>query len=114
MINKKGSEAQQDCVFLWTFLTTAPGVPGTSQYNETLGVCFGYTHFKFDSNNDMVPDTTFPACETLPPRSAGTPGTFDDAADFGCQKIANSMKPAMLGDFRLGFGPGHAVAHTFH
>jgi hypothetical protein len=111
-VGKKGSEAQQDCLFLWTFLTDANGNPGPSQYNETLGVCFAYTHFQFDSNNDGTVDTVFPACETLPPRSAATTGIADDAADFGCQKIAHSTKPAAMRDFRLGYGPGQAIAHT--
>jgi hypothetical protein len=109
---KKGSEAQQDCVFLWSFLTDIDGNPRPSRFNETLGVCFAYTHFQYDSNGDTIPDTVMPACESLPPRTAATPGDHDDAADFGCQKIAHSTKPSAMRDFRLGYAPGQAIAHT--
>lgn len=117
---KKGSASGgvQNCVMLWSFLTDANGMPSGSQYEESVGVCFSFTQFMYDANNDMTPDTVFPNCNSRPKRSAATTGIDDDAADFGCQKIAESMfdnKPSapMMKDFRVGFGPGEAVAHQF-
>ncbi|HEU0031657.1 MAG TPA: hypothetical protein VFQ53_13550 [Kofleriaceae bacterium] len=115
---KKGSTSggTENCVMLWSFLTDANGNPGPSPYNETVGVCFAFTQFMYDSNGDMTPDKTFPNCNTLPKRSAATTGQDDDAADFGCQKIAESQFDGkavapMMKDFRMGFGPGEATAH---
>lgn len=118
---KKGSAVggTQNCLFLWPFLLDANGNPGTSPFNETLGVCFSFTQFQFDSDGDMTPDTTFPDCATLPPRSDATTGDADDAADFGCQLIENSQfAPSQKGapalkNFRLTLGEGKAVAHRF-
>jgi len=119
---KKGSAAGgiQNCVMLWSFLTDAMGNPGPSQYNESVGVCFSFTQFQYDSNNDMTPDKAFPNCNSLPKRTAATTGIDDDSADFGCQLIAESMfaptqtpSAPMMKDFRLGFGPGEATAHIF-
>jgi len=114
---KKGSAQAENCVFLWTFLTDAMGNPGPSQYNETVGVCFMFGMFQYDSNNDMMPDTTFPNCKVKPKRTAATTGIDDDAADFGCQTIAESAftagQPApLMKNFRLQYGPGEAVMHT--
>jgi hypothetical protein len=118
---KKGSAAGglQNCLFLWPFLTDANGNPGPSQYNETVGVCFSFTQFQYDANGDMTPETTFPNCKALPKRSAATTADDDDAADFFCQKIANSQfapsapQNSPMKDFRLANGPGEAVAHQF-
>ena len=95
-IGKKGSEATSDCRFLWIYLVDINGdVPATFlPYADTLGVCFARAHYKYDSNNDgqlTAADLTQPDCNTLPPRSAATTGAYDDAADFGCQKIIHSM-----------------------
>ena len=116
-VGKKGSAGPQNCVFLWGFLTDAMGNPGPSQYNETVGVCFSFPQFQYDSNNDMEPDKAWPNCATLPKRSAATPGIDDDSADFGCQLIADSMfapasqipSAAMMRDFRIGFD--QAIVH---
>jgi hypothetical protein len=113
---KKGSSGAgpQNCVFVWSFLADASGNPAPSQYNETLGVCRSFQQFKYDSDNNGQPDTVFPDCKDLPPRSAATPGIADDAGDFGCQLIANSQFTAapLMKDFRLAYGPGEAVAHV--
>ena len=94
----------QNCVMLWSFLVDANGTPSPSQYNESVGVCFAYTKYQYDSNNDMTPDRVFPACETLPKRTPGDTIIDNDAADFGCQPIAESMPIApIMKDFRLGF-----------
>jgi hypothetical protein len=117
---KKGSASGgvQNCVFLWTFLTDAMGNPGPSQYNETVGVCFSFGQFMYDSNNDMMPDKLFPNCKDKPKRSAATTLIDDDAADFGCQTIvesaftAGSQTAPLMKNFRMEYGPGEAVMHT--
>jgi len=94
--------------------------PGQRAANETVGVCFSFAQFQYDSNNDMVPDALFPNCDSLPKRSVATPGVDDDAADFGCQPIAESMfapftskaSAPMMSDFRLGNGAGEAVTYS--
>lgn len=117
---KKGSATggAQNCVMIWGYFTDANGNPGPSPYNETVGVCFSFGQFMYDSDNDMQPDKVFPDCKTLPKRSAATTGDDDDAADFGCQKIAESQfqgQPVtpMTKNFRLGYGPGEALSHSF-
>jgi hypothetical protein len=111
--NKKGSEASSSCRFLWPYLVDGstgelPLAFDQSIHRDTLGVCMAIAYFLYDSDNDMIPDASYPDCATLPPRSATTMGTADDAADWGCQLRANSMmfatsgKPRALQDIRIG------------
>jgi hypothetical protein len=124
LTGKKGSGAagSQNCLFIWPFITDANGNPGPSTYNETLGFCFSFAQFQYDSDGDqqITPaDKKVPDCKTLPPRTAGDTVLDNDAADFGCQLIANSAfastgKPqasALKHLVRLGNGPGEAVRH---
>ncbi len=119
-IGKKGSEATSTCKFIWPFLEDPNGGGILPEFQATglvdkLGVCFATAHFLYDSNADAMPDAPYPACNTLPPRSAATPGDFDDAADFGCQKLANSalVGPA-LQDIRVGLRESVPLyRHTF-
>lgn len=94
--DKKGSEASSQCHFLWWYLEDTstgelPAVFDQGPYRDTLGVCMAISHFMYDSDMDMTPDTQYPDCATLPPRSSSTTGDTDDAADWGCQLRANSM-----------------------
>lgn len=50
----------------------------------------------YDSNSDGTVDTTYAACETLPPPSDATPLAFDDAGDWGCQKFSSLTAPARV------------------
>ncbi len=95
-ITKKGSEADSDCHFLWFYLADDVGQipPEFTPFADTLGICFARSHYKYDANGDgqlNSLDPSYPDCNTLPPRSASTPLAYDDAADFGCQKMINSM-----------------------
>lgn len=127
---KKGSASggTQNCVMLWGFLADANGNPGPSQYNFDVGVCFSFTQFQFDSNNDMTPDMTFPNCNALPKTSPDPNMPFLGADFFGCQcptggaagcpaTFAPTQKahaPTALRDFRVGFEKGEAVLqHEF-
>jgi hypothetical protein len=94
---KKGSVSggPEMCVFMYPLIadrTTGAIAPTFDPYIDTLGACFAYTQFTYDNDaNAATPNVPNPDCSTLPPRSAATPGDFDDAADWGCQKLANSM-----------------------
>jgi hypothetical protein len=95
----KGSETSSACRFYWPTLvdeTTQelpPGFEG-SQWLDRLGYCIAISHYQYDANNDSIPDTAYPSCASLPPRSAATPGKYDDAADWGCQLFSNSQASA--------------------
>ncbi|HEY4179422.1 MAG TPA: hypothetical protein VGM90_21405 [Kofleriaceae bacterium] len=93
-IGKKGSEASSQCRFVWTYLLQSDGtLPYAFEHSplrDTLGVCIAIDHFTYDANGDMTPDTPYPDCATLPPHSNATPGEFDDASDWGCQKYTNT------------------------
>jgi hypothetical protein len=118
-IGKKGSEATSTCKFIWPYLDDGNGAIDpkflATGLLDTLGVCFATAHFMYDSNMDGTPDKLTPACNTLPPRSVATQGNFDDAADFGCQKMANSARVApALHDIHIGLRESiPLVPHTF-
>ena len=124
-VGKKGSDPSSSCRFLWFHLQDTNGqLPITfanGPYLDTLGVCLATAFFQYDANNDGTPETTYPDCATLPPRSGATPGKFDDAADWGCQKRANSMFTQPVSSFlpdvpTVQWGTFESVApvrHTF-
>jgi len=125
LTGKKGSGAagKENCLFIWPFITDANNNPGPSTYNETLGFCFTFDAFQYDSDGDgaiTAADKKVPDCKLLPPRTPGDTVIDNDAADFGCQLIANSAfastgKPqasAIKSLVRIGNGPGEAVRHT--
>ena len=109
---KRGSvtDGPETCRFLWIYNVDDAGMLNITDYTDKMGVCFARNKYKYDSNNDgmlSAADMNTPACGTvggapgLPPRSAATAGKYDDAADFFCQKVANSMfsdKPLKKGD----------------
>lgn len=122
-VGKKGSLPTSMCLYIWSFLEDDIGelspAFAASGLVDTLGVCFAYDQFQYDSNNDGSPDKPYPACNTLPPRSTATPGFDDDAADWGCLKRSSStvarssMNPA-LRQLRVGLGgPVPLLRHTF-
>jgi hypothetical protein len=113
---KKGSEAQQNCHYLWWYNTDG-SQPIPSPYNDTLGVCFGYTHYTYDHDGDPgTPNRTYPACESLPPKGA-TPGPDGTADQWACYSSVDAAafaapKPnPVASDFRIGRGAGYALPH---
>ena len=84
---KKGLNppADQNCLFIWGFLLDNNNMLSTSQYNDTLGVCFNYTKFTYDATGN-TPDTAngfnypnpgsatqpIPSCPTLVPPTTKT------------------------------------------
>ncbi len=135
---KKGSEANENCLFLWPF-NVENNMLVVSDYNNTLGICFGYTHYTYDhDNNAGTPNRGVPGCETLPPKTpvpanctempagsgsySGT-GCLDGLAhEWGCYNTTDSgvtfaaNKPAPLKPFMREFrarpyGEGTGVRH---
>ena len=99
---KKGSRPSSECKFIWTGLvdnTTGelPAVFEEGPYLDTLGVCMAIEYFRYDSDDDMMPDTPYPSCGSLPVRTAATTGDNDDAADWGCQTWDNTATMAFEG-----------------
>ena len=122
-IGKKGSEASSVCKFLWPYLVDGSGNLTVTPTTDTLGICMATAHYKYDSNGNGMLDAADNAmsqlpCNTLPPRSGLTTGPFDDAADFQCQKLANSQlvapNPSGPGSFAIwNGGPVPLARHDF-
>ena len=112
---RKGSEAAEDCRFWWWFNRDASGTQLPSPFNDTLGLCLGYTHFHYDNDSDpTTPDRSYPACASLPPRN-GTPGPDGTADQWGCYNSVDANARAAphanrTGDFRRTLG-GSATRH---
>lgn len=99
---KRGS-ANSVCKFLWPFRVneTTFEVAMTDTI-DTMGVCFSPQYYTWDSNHDGTTvqmlgglddnQSTAPACNTLPKRTAATNASYDDAMDFLCQKIPPAFK----------------------
>ncbi|MBA3391376.1 MAG: hypothetical protein H0T89_01975 [Deltaproteobacteria bacterium] len=134
---KKGSEAGQNCLFLWPFNVDGSGVPIASQYNNTLGICFAPSHYTYDhDNNAGTPNRAMPSCAALPPKGPLTGCTCNaqgndcsgvacpdgQAHEWGCYNSVDSgiapfvgggempMKPAVE-DFRLRYGGSSGIRH---
>ncbi len=94
-IGKKGSHATSRCRFMWPYVEDDAGnLPPEFEaggYAETLGVCMAIGFFQYDSNDDLTPDTAYPDCANLPPRSVATTGRFDDAMDWQCYRRSQWM-----------------------
>lgn len=108
-VGKRGRDQESVCKFLWPYRVTQQGELAITDTMDTMGVCFGPSHYTWDSDHDGTvtqmlggPDesqSTAPACNTLPKRRAATPGgdpgtalTYDDAMDFQCQKVPPAFK----------------------
>lgn len=102
---KRGTPADSVCKFLWPFRVTQQGELAITDTIDTMGVCFSPSQYTWDSNMDGTitqmlptgpgqdqPQTTAPACNTLPKRTTATTATYDDAMDFQCQKVPPAFK----------------------
>jgi hypothetical protein len=77
---------QEECWYIWHFNFAQDGTLNDSPYNDVLGYCFANHQYEYDSDMSGSDDTTFPYCNTLPPRGPTTTGGSDDSMDFGCVK----------------------------
>ena len=64
------------------FEDTATFMP--SPHSNTLGVCFNYPNYRFDSNGDMTLDMVYPSCATLSPTAHNYDLVLTDAEAWGC------------------------------
>ena len=80
------------CFFWWMREPSDQVTP----FSNTVGWCFRFAAFQYDSNNDTVPDAPYPRCSTittgdvLPPLNGSS-----DALFFGCVELMSSL-PAPL------------------
>jgi hypothetical protein len=128
---KKGTTMggqSSSCQFLWPYVQEDDGsfLAGFDQsiYLDTLGICMFTPAYNYDDDmNTQTPNVPYPKCASLPPRSASTTGDSDDAVDWGCYKLANSMfaasdKPDMATAKKMVRLPKNApmelVRHSFH
>jgi len=79
----KGAASPNECrYFWWMFEDTNPFMP--SPNSNTLGVCFNYPNYRFDSNGDMTLDMLYPSCATLSPTAHNYDLVLTDAEAWGC------------------------------
>jgi hypothetical protein len=79
----KGAASPNECrYFWWMFEDTNPFMP--SPHSNTLGVCFSYPNYRFDSNGDMSLDMAYPSCATLSPTAHSYDLVLTDAEAWGC------------------------------
>lgn len=124
-IGKKGSSDfgnQQNCHYMWFWNFDRQGNYLPSPYNDTTGICFTYSQYRVNHDNNTGTDPVrWPGCEELPP--AGQPGNpmyepVGNANDWGCvpegeAALTNGKRPVnpLAKDVQLGFRPGVAVRH---
>ena len=79
----KGAASPNECrYFWWMFEDTNPFMPSAN--SNTLGVCFNYPNYRFDSNGDMTLDMVYPSCATLSPTAHNYDLVLTDAEAWGC------------------------------
>lgn len=62
-----GSDNGEHCQFLWRYeIDTATRTYLASQWSDKLGFCYDHSKYQYDSDEDNMPDTYFPACAQLP------------------------------------------------
>jgi hypothetical protein len=141
--NIKGSVVagnNENCLFLWGFITNMDGSVGPSQYNDTLGVCFDYNQFTYDATgntpdmgqnypNPGIATQPIPSCDKLAAKGTAMVAMNSesfingDASQWLCYNSVDSMafaadknpkqhlNPA-LKNFRIGYGAGVAYRPT--
>ena len=119
-VGKKGSEANENCHFLWMYNNDGTNyLPGP--YNDTLGVCFGFTHYKYDATADGgIAMQDYPACQTLAPKGATPTPIYGTADEWPCYSsvdaaltggtAAKKINPVVK-EFRVGARPGSGLRH---
>jgi hypothetical protein len=97
-VGSAGDHGGEHCQYLWRReidSMTRTYLPSPS--SNTLGFCYDHSKYKYDTNNDMMPDKELPSCAT---RLDGFSASMDPAdpdyfhaADLGC--VDNTRIPMM-------------------
>jgi len=114
-VGVKGSEAAEDCRFLWFPL--AHGDPShalDSPYNDTLGVCFAYQRYLTVTIPGMSQKVAEKSCAELP-ATAPANDPYGSARDNGCYPLADSLGADVRSTvhYRLANGSGAVARHIF-
>jgi hypothetical protein len=92
------------CTYMWylEFDGTANMVVRNAQ-TDKIGFCYDHSKYRYDSNNDMVPDAPLPRCDTFTTPGFGTGSAVGGvcnatngclgAADFGCVSTTTGGVP---------------------
>jgi hypothetical protein len=119
-IGKKGSQANEECRFIWPFNNDGTNFLD-GPFNDVVGVCFRFDKFTYDNdNNAATPNIVVPQCAELPAKGGTAIPPHNETADQepGCYKKVNStlsftndaIKQKYL-QMRIGFPGGQAVKH---
>jgi len=75
-----------------TFWWTRESADSVTAFSNTVGWCFKFAAFQYDSNGDMTLDAPYPRCPTLTTGDVVPPinGT-SDALYFGCVELPASL-----------------------
>ena len=117
-VGVKGSEAEEDCRYLWFSLARGdPSKAVASPYNDTLGVCFAYQKFLAVTVPGMPQKQPEKSCAKLPV-TAPTGDPYGSAKENGCYPLADSRTPLRKNthrtiNYRLANGDGLVVRHVF-
>ena len=124
-IDKKGSSDdgnQQNCHYMWFWnFDRMTGQFLDSPYNNTTGICFTYTRYKYNHDNNPVTEPIqFPKCEELPPAGQPPHPMHGNANEWGCVPDTEAALTAgkkkrmnpLAQDMRVGVPTGAAVRHV--
>ena len=79
-----GAAGLHECRFWWW--REGPNTPiGPS--SNTLGFCYDYSQYQYDSNGDGSPDTPEPSCATLSATGHNYSATITDTQFWGCESV---------------------------
>jgi hypothetical protein len=72
----------EHCRFLWSLEVDDQDQLLRSPTSDSVGFCFDHSKYRYDSDNNNMPDTVYPPCASLPDGFGS--GTTFGAADLGC------------------------------
>lgn len=98
-----------ECRYLWFF--EGANTPVTAN-SDAYGLCWNYSVFQYDTNNDGMPDAPWPSCTTMTALGADGMGTGPDAAvGWGCMDTASFPAKSAVAPARAAHGVRVAPSH---
>jgi hypothetical protein len=84
-----GAGGKHECRFWWWFeKPTSPVSPN----GNAFGICYDYTKYQFDSNDDQIPDKPQPSCTVLSATGHTYSPTITDTQYWGCEAVTTRPK----------------------